>query len=103
MAAKSHHDGVIYDVLGERLRQLQHHGYTHEHDAALLPHALTLAAIAYATHAAQVDIGVERDAEKLWPFAPDKWHPSTSRRQLIKAAALLVAEVERMDRAEGGE
>jgi hypothetical protein len=33
--------------------------------------------------------------------SPDTWQPETPRADLIKAAALIVAEIERLDRAEG--
>jgi hypothetical protein len=36
---------------------------------------------------------------ELWPFAREWWKPSTGRRDLVKAGALIVAEIERMDRA----
>ena len=34
-----------------------------------------------------------------WPWAPEWWKPSSYRRNLIKAGALIIAEIERLDRA----
>ena len=36
-----------------------------------------------------------------WPFAAQWWKPVSRRRSLVKAAALILAEIERLDRAEG--
>ncbi|WP_027705593.1 hypothetical protein [Zymobacter palmae] len=42
---------------------------------------------------------LQRDAKELWPWNEDGWHPSTSpRRNLIRAAAYIVAEIERLER-----
>jgi hypothetical protein len=37
--------------------------------------------------------------EDLWPWHDDWWKPKDRRRDLIRAAALIVAEIERLDRA----
>jgi hypothetical protein len=34
----------------------------------------------------------------LWPWGAHWWKPKTGRRDLVRAAALLVAEIERLDR-----
>jgi hypothetical protein len=34
-----------------------------------------------------------------WPWDLKWWKPTTPRRDLVKAAALIVAEIERLDRA----
>jgi hypothetical protein len=36
---------------------------------------------------------------RLWPWSEDWWNPKDRRRNLIRAAALLIAEIERLDRA----
>ena len=43
---------------------------------------------------------VELDISRYWPFGWFWWKPTTPRRDLIKAAALIVAEIERLDRKE---
>ena len=35
----------------------------------------------------------------LWPWAASWWKPKNRRRDLVRAAALIVAEIERIDRA----
>jgi hypothetical protein len=36
----------------------------------------------------------------IWPWSPDWWKPRDARRNLERAAALIIAEIERLDRAE---
>jgi len=36
-----------------------------------------------------------------WPWAKSWWKPASLRRSLVKAAALLIAEIERIDRRNG--
>jgi hypothetical protein len=38
-----------------------------------------------------------------WPWSQDWWKPTNPRRDLVKAGALIAAEIERLDRATGGE
>jgi len=37
--------------------------------------------------------------DALWPWSPMWWRPTTQRRDLVKAGALIMAEIERIDRA----
>lgn len=39
----------------------------------------------------------------LWPWDREWWKPKDRRRNLVRAAALLIAEIERLDRAEDKE
>jgi hypothetical protein len=43
----------------------------------------------------------EPGVPKMWPWARQWWKPTGARRDLVKAAALLLAEIERIDRAAG--
>jgi hypothetical protein len=88
-----------HDVLAERLRQHLDEseggeGWSHEIDDKYLNGQLAMAGAAY-TLAEQV--GVERAVE-LWPWQLSGWKPKDKRRNLVRAAALLVAEIERVDR-----
>ncbi len=101
------------DVIVERERQLNVEGWTPEHDDEHDPGALAAAATAYALHAADVlnpssqgDASYEHTVPPMWPWSADWWKPSGSgtnqagaRRDLIKAAALIFAEIEKDDRA----
>jgi hypothetical protein len=37
--------------------------------------------------------------DTTWPWAPEWWKPTHGRRDLVKAGALILAELERLDRA----
>jgi hypothetical protein len=37
---------------------------------------------------------------EMWPWSREWWKPRNSRRDLVRAAALIVAEIERVDRKE---
>lgn len=91
------------DVLAERQRQVSAEGWTPEHDDEHGDGSMALAASCYACASAGFD-----DAARDWPWSDDWFKPSSPRRDLIKAGALILAEIERLDRAaapsaEGGE
>ena len=88
------------DVLAERRRQIEKEGWTPEHDDDHRPGSLASAAMGYTQSAAcQLSYGVPLEGSPLfWPWAPHWWKPSTARRDLVKAAALILAEIERIDR-----
>ncbi len=90
-------------VLAERERQMAVHGWMPDHDDEHDAGELAAAAAAYAGHAAdhlhplsQGDGG--DDPPGIWPWDREWWKPSTPRRDLEKAAALILAEMERLDR-----
>lgn len=83
------------DVLGERRRQTEEKGYTAERDAAYTKGELARAAAAYAMASAGY---VRLGAETLWPWSASTWKPGEKRRALVKAGALVLAEIERLDR-----
>lgn len=85
------------DVLAERKRQVEVEGWTPEKDDQYHPHVLSGAAGCYAMHTLAYPAG---DPPPGWPFAASWWKPSAdTRRNRVKAAALLLAEIERIDRA----
>jgi hypothetical protein len=89
------------DVMLERERQKKVKGWTPEHDDGHDTGDIALAAAAYARHAAwsddmrQISSGFPPD--DIWP-SEWPWKPSTRRRDLVKAGALIIAEIERLDR-----
>ena len=88
---------AILDVISERQRHRAVEGWTSEHDDAYQNSELADAAACYALHAhAQ---GFSTPAQ--WPWSPDWWKQSGARRDLVKAGALILAEIERLDRAAG--
>jgi hypothetical protein len=102
------------DVLAERKRQIETEGWKPERDDVYDTGEMALAAACYAAHSASCAAikaphtaqGVfvrTRSAQdfvgEMWPWSADWWKPSGHRRNLEKAAALILAEIERIDRA----
>ncbi|TBV10227.1 hypothetical protein [Stutzerimonas kirkiae] len=86
-------------VLAERIRQIHHHGYTAERDDTHRHGELALAGAAYAVRAAEQTAGwylAGPPAE--WPWDNGAYKPRDTRRALVVAGALIVAEIERLDR-----
>lgn len=85
-------NAAIELVAAERRRQVEAEGYSTEHDDEHATGELASAAACYA-------LGF--DAE-FWPWEADAWKPSPDNRvrELVKAGALIVAEIERLQRAE---
>lgn len=91
---------VLKDVGVERRRQIAL-GYTPEHDDKDLPGEHALAAVAYAINAAYQRAGkpIPDTALDIYPWDQCSFSPDDDPRDnLITAAALLVAEAERIDR-----
>ena len=113
---------AIEDVLAERQRQVEVEGWTTEHDDEHVNREMAFAAACYAEHyasrawllgselAESLNISPEQGLEDYtqdlqpdeWPTSwhPDWWKPKNPRRDLVRAAALLIAEIERLDRAQ---
>ncbi|HED2411909.1 TPA: ead/Ea22-like family protein [Raoultella planticola] len=97
------------DVLAERKRQVSVEGWTPSHDDTHKNNEMAFAAACYAFHAAAAswdleDCGTEYDshpAPKNWPWEPEWWKPKSARADLVRAGALILAELERIDRAAG--
>lgn len=91
------------DVLAERQRQITYEGWTPEHDDAYQVGVLADAAACYLLnrHNAQGNARNLLDTafRYLWPWAASWWKPTDRRRDLVKAGALIIAEIERIDRA----
>lgn len=93
---------AVKDVLAERQRQIHEEGRDSKHDDRQPPGVLAHASMGYAQSGAhQLRLGRMLPGMPLfWPWAPDDWEPATPRQDLVKAAALLLAEIERLDRQE---
>ncbi len=93
---------VIDEIAAERRRQIEGEGWTPEHDDQHAEYELSRAAAMYARHAANAHadpLYAVIGAPEAWPWNYEWWKPKDPRRDLIRAAALLVAEIERLDRA----
>lgn len=106
------------DVLIERARQVHEEGWDAEHDADHNEGELARAAACYAISGSLDDAKAYRAIKEsptdrpeaqtlfghiigcLWPNGWDWewWKPKNRRRDLVRAAALLLAEIEAMDR-----
>lgn len=82
------------DVLAERQRQVSGEGWTPEHDDQHDKGQMAAAAACYAMPGPAGPLALEA----FWPWTPEWWKPTDRRRDLIKAAALAIAEIERLDR-----
>lgn len=90
---------ATHDVLAERQRQIEAEGWTAEHDDAHGVGELSAAGMCYAGHACLTLRGKGGDTvPSPWPWADEWWKPKNPRRDLVRAAALLIAEIERLDR-----
>lgn len=111
---------AMHDVIAERFRQIEAEGWTHDHDDK---HDSGEMADAAAVYAATAEIQLIKPREgsvhgnKLWPWWDQAdvsggrgdcpvwgwtrawFKPRDRRRNLVRAAALLIAEIERLDRA----
>lgn len=104
------------DVLAERARQISAEGWTPEHDDEHDEGELALAAAGYAAAASDhlqavkhefdapgeptVDDIVTEPRIDLWPHGWE-FKASPARRMLVKACGLILADIERLDRAAG--
>ncbi|HHF0164592.1 TPA: hypothetical protein ACPIM5_006592, partial [Pseudomonas aeruginosa] len=81
------------DVQAERRRQIEAKGWTPEHDDLYCSAELPRAAAAYIRN------GANDEAPAIWPFSAKWWKPRDARANYVRAAALILAEIERLDRA----
>jgi hypothetical protein len=86
------------DVILERLRQQDVEGWTPDHDDSHAPGDLARAATCYARSSFEDSWHATGFVPPGWPLAPTWWKPSTPRRDLVKAGALILAEIDRIDR-----
>ena len=96
-------------IAAERQRQIDVEGWTPEHDDEHQFGQLSEAAVCYSHYAwhqlafpdsprltSEMFTG---DVGKLWPWHPSWWKPSSDPiRNLVKAGALIAAEIDRLQR-----
>ncbi|KAA0015477.1 hypothetical protein F0A16_20525 [Salinicola corii] len=95
---------ALLDAFNERQRQIDSEGWKPEHDDTHTDGELAAAASTYAWSACVQVTGhaLPKTPPAVWPFEKAWWKPATDpRRNLVKAAALILAEIERLDRARG--
>lgn len=88
---------ALVDIMNERHRQIEAEGWTPEHDDDHNKAELARAAACYA--AGTSELCTPFPISFLWPWDKSWWKPSEDRRRnLVKAGALIIAEIERLDR-----
>lgn len=80
------------DIAEERRRQVAQEGHKPDHDDEHGRGEIEQAAAAYAWQAGT------GDGDHMWPWEATTWKPTNARRDLVKAGALIVAAIERIDR-----
>ncbi|MGE8450668.1 MAG: hypothetical protein ACN6OP_08675 [Pseudomonadales bacterium] len=86
------------DVLAERQRQISAEGWMPAQDDQYTAGDMASAAACYAAQG-RYHYPEPGKPGPNWPWADEWWKPSTYRRNLEKAGALILAEIERLDRA----
>lgn len=91
-------------IASERRRQVLKEKWTAEHDANHFDGELADAAVCYAR---QGSVSISRDGFSFtlsrthsWPWSPCDWKPTPKDRvrELVKAGALIAAEIDRLQR-----
>ncbi|WP_312993339.1 hypothetical protein [Achromobacter animicus] len=85
-------------VMAERQRQVCAEGFDAERDDRYTQHELADAAACYASRFSLQNVHGVPD---IWPWPAAWWKPTTYRQDLVKAGALILAELERLDRLVG--
>lgn len=97
---------AIRDVMAEREHQIVDLGFGPEHDDEHNANELPQAAGAYMMNVAarlHPGDGVGYvDPPPWWPWEAHFWKPQTTRADLVRAVALGIAAIEKMDREEAG-
>lgn len=90
---------ALEDIAAERERQKNEEWFTEENDDLHVDGELAKAAACYA--APEITKSADPTLLKVWPWDVSWWKPTPKniRRRLVKAGALIVAEIERLDRA----
>jgi hypothetical protein len=107
-------NNAITDIVAERQRQIEKEGWTPEHDDNCSNGELGIAAAWYALNSESHDyddmVGIGNGSALdhafeyefswcKWPWDRAWFKPKNRRYDLVRAAALIVAEIERLDRA----
>jgi len=112
-AAQPSEDGLsaaARDVVAERRRHMEGEDWTPEHDDEHQLGEMAQAAAAYAAAAALDgpgravldefgETGTPARIKAMWPWDWKWWKPKNRRQDLVRSGALILAELERIDRA----
>jgi hypothetical protein len=84
-------------IAEERARQISHEGWTPAHDDEHTEGELLRAAIAYSM-ATVNDADYDAAADSEWPWEASGFKVDSDIRNLVKAGALIAAEIDRLQR-----
>lgn len=84
-------------IAAERLRQQSEEGYNKEHDLEHCNGELAEAAACYATKRHSYDVAMGLQTPWFWPWEAEHWKPVDRVRSLVKAGALIAAEIDRIN------
>nr|EKX1041529.1 hypothetical protein [Escherichia coli] len=90
---------AVQSVIAERQRHQSAEGWTPEHDDQYSKSQLLWASSCYVLNAIHPFNRIPFD----WPWTPEWWKPTNPRRDLVKAGALILAEIERIDRQDAAQ
>lgn len=90
---------AVQSVIAERQRHQSAEGWTPEHDDQYSKSQLLWASSCYVLNAIHPFNRIPFD----WPWTPEWWKPTNPRRDMVKAGALILAEIERIDRQEAAQ
>lgn len=88
---------ALADIAAERTRQAEVETFDASHDDMATRGQLAAAAACYALNGVE-HWAKDQGIKEFWPWAVTWWKPKDRRLDLVKAAALIVAEIERLDR-----
>ncbi len=102
IAAEAERTSGVSLIAAERQRQIDVEGYDADHDSDEQYDRLARAAACYATPASHrvLDGHLPSDVPELWPWEERFWKPTPNDRvrELVKAGALIAAEIDRLNR-----
>jgi hypothetical protein len=101
LATEATSSRAMLDVIGERVRQVTDLGYTPEHDDVHADGSLSEAAAVFVLNAYGYSTHTfGYGSLNVWDAWGVAWFkPKSLRRDLVRAAALIIADIERIDRA----
>lgn len=81
-------------IAEERLRQFNEENYTDSKDDYYWQRELAIAALCYLRRVIYGGI----KCPKVWPWPRNAWNPKSKIRDLVRAGALIAAEIDRLQR-----
>lgn len=92
----------VYLIATERMRQIKKESWSETHDDEHEDGELALAAVCYAlpTEVRHQRVFNKELYELLWPWDSCWWNPKSRKRDLVRAGALIAAELDKLLRAE---